>query len=126
MSVEELHLRGSSVQLFELSDTLSYCSDILKGTYHVESGFVTDFGSIPRFFWRVLNPDDPIICWPSVIHDCMCVKRNVPRLVADQVLREAMAVQGAGRFIRNAVYFGLRLYNFFKWKKSPRALGLNR
>lgn len=119
LSADELALLGSKVQLFELTQELLYWSDMLKSTHVVPAGFVTDFASIPRFFWRVLNPDDPRICWPSVIHDHACATREISRLHADRLLREAMAVCGAGKFIRNAVYFALRCYSPFRWKKSP-------
>lgn len=78
---------------------------------HIPQGFVTDFGSIPRFFWRMLSPTELHIGKPAVIHDYLYRVATMPvtRQQADAELREAMACVGAPRWKREMVYRGVRL-----------------
>ncbi len=123
------------VQLYEVTQAFSYVSDLLGRTITVpgrpdlsrppdptNSGYVTDFASIPRVAWDLLDPEDPIIAWPSVIHDYLYSQKGTlldgftyTRQQADQVLREAMEVSGAGFFIRESVYEAVELFGGSHW-----------
>lgn len=110
LSPAELTQRGSKAQLYRLLTDFPYQSDLL-GKIVVPAGLVTDFASIPRIAWSIIDPEDPAIGWPSVVHDYLYgVGGDLPgsakftRRQADLVLVEAMAVCGAGRFIRWAVF----------------------
>ena len=110
-SPAEIIKEGEHVQLYEVTQPFSYDSDSLGKTVTVPSGLVTDFASIPRVAWDLIDPEDPIIAWPSVVHDYLYKCKgtlpdgtNYTRKQADIVLREAMEVSGAGFFIRESVY----------------------
>ena len=122
LSPAEIIKAGRHVQLYEVTDDFSYESDKLDRTITVPAGLVTDFASIPRAAWDLLDPEDPIIAWPSVIHDYLYTcKGTLPdgftytREQADSVLREAMEVSGAGHFIREAVYEAVETFGDSHW-----------
>jgi len=121
-SPAEIIKAGRHVQLYEVTKNFGYKSDKLKRTVTVPAGLVTDFASIPRAAWALLDPEDPIISWPSVIHDYLYTcKGTLPdgftysREQADSVLREAMEVCGAGHFIREAVYEAVEKFGDSHW-----------
>lgn len=109
-------------QLYELTEDLSYQSEIL-GLITVPKGFLTDFASIPRIVWNVIDPEDPCVLYPSVIHDAlyswsgaMPDSKLFTRDQADQVLREAMVICGARIDQRAIVYRMVRLFGGSHWK----------
>src|SRR5471032_2344243 len=121
-SVAEIMAQGGHVQLYEIVQPFSYVSDTLGITVTVPAGLVTDFASIPRVAWDLLDPEDPIIAWPSVIHDYLYTcKGALPdgttysRQQADAVLREAMEACGAGYFIRESVYEAVESFGADHW-----------
>lgn len=122
LSPDEVRAAKSSVQLYEVTQPFSYQSDKLGKTITVPAGLVTDFASIPRAAWELLDPEDPIIAWPSVIHDYLyACKGKLPggtkynREKADAVLREAMEVCGAASLIRESVYQAVRAFGGGHW-----------
>ena len=122
-SPAEVKAAGSAVQLYEVTQPFSYESDKFGKTITVPVGLVTDFASIPREAWSVINPEDPIIGWPSVIHDYLYTcKGKLPdgtkynREKADAVLREAMEFCGASSVKREAVYQAVRAFGGAHWK----------
>jgi len=123
LSIQELDRAGSpSKQLYQLVEDFGYESSKLGFNITAPAGLITDFASIPRPVWSILDPEDPIIAWGSVIHDVLYKQqglmpggRVVTREQADSVLREAMELQGAGNFLRSAVYWGLRAGGSHAW-----------
>ena len=119
----EIIAAGGHVQLYDVTQPFSYQSDKMGITITVVAPYRTDFASIPRAAWDLLDPEDPIIAWPSVIHDYLYTcKGTLPdgtkynREQADAVLREAMEVCGAGHFIRESVYEAVRAFGGDHWK----------
>lgn len=55
----------------------------------VPYGFVTDFASIPRIFWSLLNPDDDY-AYAAVIHDYLYWDQGRSKHEADLILKYAM------------------------------------
>lgn len=117
LDAQDVAAKGSDVQLYTLTEELTYSSDALKATIVVPRGFITDFGSIPRIVWSYMDPEDPSICWPSVVHDYFYKWNgwlpNFPgriftRLEADQLLKEAMELCGARWDQRAAVFAAVR------------------
>ena len=121
-SAAEVKAAGSKVQLYEITQPFSYESDKLGVTVTVPAGYRTDFASIPRAAWEFLDPEDPIIAWPSVIHDYLYTcKGTLPdgtkytRTQADGVLREAMEFCGASSIIRQSVYQAVKAFGGSHW-----------
>lgn len=123
-SVTELNALGSKVQLYDVTQDFVYQSDKLGVTITVVAPYRTDFASIPRAAWGLLDPEDPVIAWPSVIHDYLYSRKGTlpdgtqyERQDADAVLREAMAVCGASGFIRESVYLMVHQFGGSHWDK---------
>jgi hypothetical protein len=128
-SAADVVAAGSEVQLYEVTQDFTYQSDKLGRSVTVPgrsaaapSGYVTDFASIPRAAWNILDPEDPIIAWPSVIHDYLySCKGTLPdgftynRESADAVLREGMEFCGASSMIRESVYQAVRAFGDSHW-----------
>ncbi len=124
LSVAELAKAGSpDKQLYELLEAFSYQSDKLGFTVTAPVGMVTDFASVPRAVWNIIDPEDPRIGWGSVIHDVLYKLQGdlgaglpiITREQADATLRECMEVCGASNWIRSAVYWALRAGGASAW-----------
>lgn len=76
----------------------------------IPAGFITDFASIPRLFWRWMPPTDRRIGKIAVVHDWYyrSPEISVSREQADNALRAGMKVLGANRFDREVVYYAVR------------------
>jgi len=121
-SPDEIKAAGGERQLYEVTQDFSYESEKFGRTITVPAGLVTDFASIPRAAWELLDPEDPVIAWPSVVHDYLygCGGRLPDGTVydrerADAVLREAMEACGAGSVIRESVYKAVRAFGGTHW-----------
>ncbi len=121
-SAAEIKARGGTKQLYAVTRAFSYASDKLGRTFTVPRNFETEFASIPRAAWDILDPEDPIIAWPSVIHDYLYSCKGTlsdgftyNRESADSILREAMEFCGASSVIRNAVYQAVRVGGDSHW-----------
>ena len=138
-SPAEIIAAGRHVQLYEVTKNFSYVSDKLGRTITVpgrptpkKSGYVTDFAHIPRALRGIcLDPEDPIIAWPSVIHDYLYTCQGTlpdgftyTREQADAVLREAMEVCGAGHFIRESVYEAVENFGSSHWGRGRETSAL--
>lgn len=111
-------------QLYELVDDFSYQSALL-GEIVVPARFITDFASIPRIAWRYIDPEDPCIAYPSVVHDWLYTcggrlrdGRTYSKKMADSILREAMEVCGARWDQQVAVYQAVSLFGRSHWKSA--------
>lgn len=103
-------------QKYALIQPLTYLS-ALRGTITVPASFVTDFASIPRAAWSILDPEDPVILFPSVVHDYLYFAGETAgtREQADGVLREAMEICGASAWQREAVFRAVRWFGASHW-----------
>ncbi len=104
-----------------------------KFTYHVGSkfsrkwvnvpvGFVTDFASVPRFFWFL--PDWATYSKAPILHDWLyehpeIMGKPITRKKADQIFLEAMHVDWQGhksrRFVAHLEYIAVRLFGWLAW-----------
>jgi hypothetical protein len=121
-SVAEIKAAGRDVQLYEVTQDFPYESDKFGRTIVVPAGLVTDFASIPRGVWELLDPEDPIIAWPSVIHDYLYTCHGTlpdgttyTREMADAVLREGMEACGASSLMRESVYQAVEDFGGSHW-----------
>jgi len=78
----------------------------------VESGYRSDFASIPRFFWRLLPPIGRYTA-AAVVHDWLCDKRPAwcSHKLAARIFEEAMADCGVHpikrkTMVRAVLWFG--------------------
>ena len=96
----------------------------------IRRGFLYDFGSIPRFFWRVLFPPTGDRGNPAGVaftfHDwlyCHQEMDGVPitRAVADSIMLEILLYTGCSKWKSLAVYRGVRLGGWVPWRKHGKA-----
>lgn len=110
-------------QLFALDAPLAF-SLVFNGgglTVTVPDGFVTDFASTPRLFWRVFPPTGPW-CEAAVVHDYLCGLKGCSRFLADAVFREAMYRLGVPIWRRVLMWWGVRVYGaLFVGEKKLKA-----
>lgn len=85
----------------------------------VPKGFITDFASIPRFFWRVLPPTGKY-GKAAVLHDWLYSYGNYARIYADSVFLEAMQVLQVPPWQRYAMYKAVRMFGWIAWNKHRK------
>ena len=120
------------IKRFEVYEPFIYYIDRLGGNLKVEipEGFCTDFASVPRIFWSVVPPIG-LYGKAAVVHDYLCEKNHawqvdeqgnwsyytVSRKEADKIFLDAMKVLGVGKVKRNTMFWGVRFYSIFTFKK---------
>jgi len=87
-----------------------------KNIISVPAGFVTDFASIPWFFWAVL-PYWGRYGKASVIHDWLYQTHQVSRRMADLIFYEAMLVSGTQKWKAKIMHLAVRIFSGFTWKE---------
>jgi hypothetical protein len=89
----------------------------------VPAGFVTDFASVPRVFWRAIGPPTgfgPGAAYgkPGVIHDFLYrYPSGRTRQQCDQVFLEAMTDMGVSPLRRMAMWLAVRLGGWSPWRR---------
>lgn len=77
----------------------------------IPTGFITDGGSIPRFFWRFIgHPLEGEYIDRYVEHDHDYAVGKISRKEADVKLRDGLKADGMGFIKRNLVYIAVRLF----------------
>ncbi len=123
MSPEELRSIEASGQLYVLEAEFRYESDAF-GLIVVPKGFTTDFASIPRPAFWYIDPEDPQILFPSVVHDYLYTRRGdldrgsnliLSRKACDSCLREGMLSSGARRAQALVVFLAVRMGGGLHW-----------
>jgi len=107
----ELLPDGRRGRLLEPIALLSRCHVI-----NVPRGFVTDFASVPRLFWRIIPPWGEYAL-ASVVHDYLCTQGRFPRKEADLIFLDLMKRLGVPLWKRQAMYRAVRLYSIATFKK---------
>lgn len=82
----------------------------------VPHGFVTDFASVPRFFWRIVPP------WgryspAAVVHDYLYASGRVSRAEADLAFLGLMKRLGVPLWKRWTMYRAVRLFGKQAWDR---------
>ena len=80
-----------------------FASEVAERLIKIPSGFITDFASVPRFFWRVLPPTGTY-GKAAVIHDYLYRYCTVSKNLADLVFLEGMEVLQVPRYKRYIMY----------------------
>jgi len=84
----------------------------------VPKGFVTDFASVPRFFWRVVPPMGQH-GKAAVVHDFLYRKSSgFSKILADAIFFEAMELLGVSWWKRWVMYLAVRYFgrSSFQWE----------
>ncbi len=85
----------------------------------VPTGFVTDFASIPRPFWWLL-PKWARYGNAAVVHDFNYWEQKIDRKAADRAMVEGMQDLSVGKLTRTIIYFFLRVFGGFAWRKNRK------
>ncbi len=113
---------GSDRQWELVEEGFSYTPWKVRNVTNIEipKGFVTDFASIPRFFWRFLHPTGRYGS-AAIVHDYLCVMAQrsnnyiaPTHKVAAQIFRDAMQELGVGGFKIRVMYRAV-LWGGPKW-----------
>ena len=86
----------------------------------VPSGFITDFASVPRLFWRLIPP------WgkyarAAVVHDWLYCSHELSRKESDRVFEHLMKELGVGWLKRKTMYRAVRAAGWLPWRKGGKA-----
>jgi hypothetical protein len=108
-------LGGGTVGIYAFTEPFQYNSPQF-GSGAIEVGFTTDFASIPAFFRRYMDDDDPRILCAALRHDHRYSLQNISRHDADLELVEGMEALGARWDQRQAVYRAVRMFGGSHWK----------
>lgn len=107
---------GEGRGTWKLVSPLIYQSDIANQVFTVPVGFVTDFASVPRiplvFDW--LGDRGNLA---ATLHDWLYTAPHPidDRGLADDILHEALLVQGVGDLEAEATWAGVRIWGASHW-----------
>lgn len=103
--MEKLNGKWWSVD-YPLTIVLELDVGVLKMT--LGKGFITDFGSIPRFAQGWIDKEgDNLIAF--LVHDAGYVYRGFSRLTWDSIMEQILEIKGMSRFKRLVVYNAVRI-----------------
>ena len=85
-----------------------------SGLIIVPKWFKTDFWSIPQFLWWFYNPTRYVA---YILHDWLYETKGRTRKKADSILREALKVEWMWIIKRNIIYFWVRVFWWYFYKK---------
>lgn len=110
-------------QNYKVLQEFDFASEEAERIIRVPAGFVTDFASVPRFFWRVLPPTGQY-GKAAVIHDYLYRTHSAPKDVADRVFLEGMLVLDVPAWKARVMYaavhvFGGPAYNAHSDEQKP-------
>jgi hypothetical protein len=113
------HIPGS--MFWRTTAWFCFQSAILGRRIYIPPKFVTDFHSVPRFFWHILPPhENPE---SGVVHDWLYLHNGCTRKQADQVHKEVLEVlncsypESACWWKRQTMYVGIRLGGWVPWNR---------
>lgn len=113
----ELVASGWWQRKWRLTKPLMYHSVLLDMTIIVQSGFMTDFASVPRipFIWWVAGATAQRA---AIIHDYLYRAKRYSRKVCDQVFLEAMKATGISLMQRYIMYWAVRAFGNWAYKQK--------
>ena len=88
----------------------------------VPKGFVTDFASIPRAFWKRLRPDGEYT-YAAILHDYLYWMQRRSRQEADEIFNFAMEDLEIGGLTRATIYNAVRVFGGGAWDEKRAAQG---
>jgi len=106
--------------LWELTAPLSFTSVVAGCTITAPAGHRTDFCSVPRVplaYDMLANRARKA----GTLHDRLYITHELPREVADQVLREMLLQDGVGEFEAQEFFAAVRMFGGSHWGPDPVA-----
>ncbi len=98
-----------------VAEPLHYRSKVLNRVVVVSKGFKTDLASVPRLPLVYMLTAD-FAKSASVVHDYLYSTREVPRILADAVFKEASEVCKVPAWQRGLMWLGVRVFGGSHWK----------
>jgi len=88
-------------------------------TFHSKTGLII---SAPKDFTTDLTSCHSEGLWskPAILHDWMYFCGELTRKESDLIFKEAMISVGVGKFQRNKIYYGVRLFGWKAWNDHRR------
>jgi hypothetical protein len=85
----------------------------------IPAGYTFDGASIPRMFWSIIgSPFDPVFWAAALIHDWLYLMHQLPRSVADEVLRLALIQCEAFGLQARIMWAAVRSCGYPAWTNS--------
>jgi len=91
----------------------------------VPPGFITDFASIPKIFWPIIDPVGKH-GKAAVIHDYCYYSACYSRLRSDRIFLEGMEVLEVEPWKRQVMFHGVVTFGWFAWYKHRRRESQNK
>jgi len=91
----------------------------------VPKGFVTDFASVPRVFWPIIDPVGKH-GKAAVIHDYCYATACYRRLRSDEIFLEGMEVLKVKKWKRISMYSAVVTFGWWAWYKHRRRENKNK
>ena len=95
----------------------------------IPTGFITDGGSIPRFFWRFIgHPFESEYIEVYVEHDHDYAVGKISRKEADEKLLAGLKAKGMGYGKRYAIYWAVRIFagSYYNNENNKEKIKMNR
>lgn len=100
--------------VWELQEPFAFESDVAGVTITAPVGHKTDFCSVPRVPFAYLMLGDRARK-AGAIHDRLYVTHELPREIADRVLKEMLKLNGVGNFEAQEFYLAVRSFGGCHW-----------
>ena len=84
----------------------------------VPTGYVTDFASVPRAFWKIV-PKWGKYGSAAVIHDYLYDTQKKSRKESDKIFLNGMRILGVPKWKRYGMYWSVRIFGFFSYGDPP-------
>lgn len=91
----------------------------------VPKGFVTDFASVPRIFWPIIDPVGEH-GKAAVIHDYCYSTACYTKSRSDKIFLEAMEVLNVEEWKRETMYYAVAWFGYFAWYKARKRESKNK
>jgi len=86
---------------------------------NVPIGFITDFASIPRILWTIIDPVGKH-GKAAVIHDYCYATACYSRKRSDEIFLEAMEVLKVEEWKRKVMFYSVSYFGWFAWNKHRK------
>jgi len=91
----------------------------------VPKGFITDFASVPKIFWPIINPVGEH-GKAAVIHDYCYATACYNKSRSDKIFLEGMEVLEVEKWKRETMYHVVVWFGWFAWYKHRRIESQNK